>query len=132
MRFDGDVGRCVPIVNTGWPVKRCASVAQARIALGYRRKLAHGASSHLVVDCNRARVELDYAIHRGVVAPPRSLSLSLLNPRESRINAFEENARRVEDEILDDSTSFRRKSLSIQIVRISEEIYIHDEVTWRF
>lgn len=129
MRFDGDVGRCVPIVNTGWPVKRCASVAQARIALGYRRKLAHGASSHLVVDCNRARVELDYAIHRGVVAPPRSLSL--LNPREWRIDAFEENARRV-DEIFDDSTSFRRKSLSIQIVRISEEIYIRDEVTWRF
>lgn len=23
MRFDEDVGRCVPIVNTGWPVKRC-------------------------------------------------------------------------------------------------------------
>lgn len=84
MRFDGDVGRCVPIVNTGWPVKRCASVAQARIALGYRRKLAHGASSHLVVDCNRARVELDYAIHRGVVAPPRSLSLSL-SPLPTRL-----------------------------------------------
>lgn len=52
MRFDEDVGRCVPIVNTGWPVKRCGLGRRRRGSPSDVVESSLGASSHLVVDCN--------------------------------------------------------------------------------
>ena len=72
------------------------------------------------MDCNRARVELDYAIHRGVVAPLCSLSLSLSLSLESSI-LEDRSFRRKRKSRRNDS--FKEKSLWIQIVRIGEEIY---------